>query len=89
MGLWHGTGTNKPEVIATTGFDIAYSEDLGYWGRGIYFAQDATYSAPAYCYKPEGTTKTYEIFLADVVLGKFDEKNDKPVNPGRDPKVAV
>ena len=59
MGLWHGTGTNKPEVIATTGFDIAYSEDLGYWGRGIYFAQDAKYSAPTYCYKPEGTKNTY------------------------------
>jgi len=50
MGLWHGTRSNPSDVIATTGFDIVYSDDRGFWGRGIYFAQDAKYSAPGYCH---------------------------------------
>ncbi len=38
------------------------------WGRGLYFAVNANYSCPKYCYKIPGTN-TYEVFAAYVITG--------------------
>ena len=43
--LWHGSGSVEPEKIydGLEAFDICYSK-TGLWGKGIYFAQQASYS---------------------------------------------
>ena len=45
MQLWHGSNKNKPSLFykGEEGFDIKYSNP-GLWGRGIYFAENASYS---------------------------------------------
>lgn len=50
--LWHGTsGTDPSEVYKKDGLNIAYSNDRCIWGRGIYFAVNASYSCPSYSFK--------------------------------------
>ena len=43
--LFHGTRQNDPEVIYSgdVGFDVGHSK-VGWWGTGIYFAVNASYS---------------------------------------------
>jgi hypothetical protein len=43
--LWHGTSKCDPKLIweSSDGFTINFSND-GMWGRGLYFAQNASYS---------------------------------------------
>ena len=43
------------------------------WGKGIYFAKNASYSCPGYSHLLPGTQNTYQVFLADVAVGKFIE----------------
>lgn len=56
-------------IYSNKGLDINYSRD-GMWGKGIYFAVNANYSCPNYCNKVSGMLNTYEVFLANVILGK-------------------
>jgi hypothetical protein len=44
--LWHGTRDSHPKLFYTgeEGFDIKFSRQGGYWGKGIYFAENAKYS---------------------------------------------
>jgi hypothetical protein len=50
LRLWHGTRKTAPhELYKKDGLNIAYSED-GLWGRGIYFAVNASYSCPHYSF---------------------------------------
>lgn len=39
------------------------------WGKGIYFAVNASYSCSLYSYKVPNLTGVYEVFLANVVTG--------------------
>jgi hypothetical protein len=50
--LWHGTKATDPKNIweSTDGFLINFSNQ-GMWGRGIYFARNASYSDAGYAYK--------------------------------------
>ncbi len=43
--LFHGTGTTKPSVIhdGVVGFDIRCTSDGNFYGRGVYFAESASY----------------------------------------------
>lgn len=61
MLLWHGTRSTDPEKIihGDEGFDIKYAADSGVWGRGIYFAENASYS------------NTYRYQHHDGVSGMF------------------
>lgn len=55
LELWHGTSTNNPDcVYQSDGFNIVYAKATGYWGKGLYFAVNAQYSCPKYCYKLGG-----------------------------------
>lgn len=56
---WHGTSANPPEnIYKNNGFDISFSRDSGYFGRAIYFANDALYSATTYSFtNTRGNTK--------------------------------
>lgn len=64
--LFHGTRTNNPELIfkGTSGFDMRHSNN-GMWGRGNYFATNASYSN-SYAYCESGIKK---MFAAWVLTG--------------------
>ncbi|CAD8109902.1 unnamed protein product [Paramecium sonneborni] len=50
--LWHGVKNQHPQVIyqnLTEAFDVTFS-NIGLWGQGIYFAENASYSRN-YAYK--------------------------------------
>lgn len=74
--LWHGTRNNKPEdLYKNDGLNVIYSRD-GMWGTALYFAENMAYSCPAYSYPvptEDNAKKTWEVFLANVVLGDFKE----------------
>jgi hypothetical protein len=64
--LFHGTRSNNPRALYNNGFDISFASDTGSFGRGIYFARQASYSLPNYCFMSRG--KIY-LFLAKVITG--------------------
>ena len=71
--LWHGTSTLNPEEIYKKdgeGFNINYANG-GLWGQGIYFAVNASYSGNYY--KFEVKENTFQLFFADVLIGKSDD----------------
>ena len=84
--LWHGTGDTPPKCIyeGEVGFDMTYANFHGYWGHAIYFAKNAMYSND---YRHNLANGDRQIFLADVLLGKYQlSPQDKklrmpPVNP--------
>ena len=43
------------------------------WGRALYFAVNASYSCPNYSHPIAGQPGTYQVFLAEVVLGNSVE----------------
>ena len=68
--LWHGTRNNDPKLIYQANeesFDLVYSND-GLWGRGLYFAVNAKYSAQDYAYS-NPAQKTKLFILARVMVG--------------------
>ena len=70
--LWHGTGATEPRDIymGQEGFDVRYSRP-GLWGRGIYFAESAAYSASGYSHLSigHGNHNRGCIILAEVLVG--------------------
>jgi RNA recognition motif-containing protein len=67
LRLFHGTKTNDPENIYSSehGFDFRFSNS-GVWGKGAYFAVNASYSTN-YAYRP--STGYQQIFMAFVLTG--------------------
>jgi hypothetical protein len=43
--LFHGTGNTKPSVIyeGVVGFDVRCTSEGNFYGRGVYFAESASY----------------------------------------------
>jgi O-acetyl-ADP-ribose deacetylase (regulator of RNase III) len=68
MHLFHGTRNNPPENIYKdeVGFDMRYSAQ-GSWGRGCYFAYNASYSGGGYEYQLSSGKK--QMFFARVAVG--------------------
>lgn len=67
--LFHATRSTSPSLIwqGEDGFDMRHSSD-GMWGRGTYFASEASYSHLGYFhYNTE--RKTFQLFLAHVLTG--------------------
>jgi len=66
--LFHGTGACDPKIIYEDdkGFLINFASDDGLWGRGVYFAQDASYSHKYTFRTPSNTCK---MILAQVITG--------------------
>jgi hypothetical protein len=66
--LFHGTRSNPPENIYKdeVGFDMRYSAQ-GSWGRGCYFAYNASYSGGGYEYQLSSGKK--QMFFARVAVG--------------------
>jgi hypothetical protein len=77
--LWHGTRVSDPKLFyeGEEGFDIKYSND-GMWGRGLYFAENASYSL-GYSHNHKNGVKG--MFFAHVNLG-----NCKDLPPKKDIK---
>jgi hypothetical protein len=67
MDLFHETRDINPQYIYNSeeGFDIQFSS-VGAWGRGCYFAVNASYSAHYSHYLPNGE---FQMFLAKVLTG--------------------
>ena len=78
--LFHGTRNNDPKLIygGSSGFDMRHSR-TGMWGRGNYFAKNASYS-DGYAYQEEGIRK---MFAAWVLTGLSCETapDDKLIMP--------
>lgn len=58
--LFHGTKQNDPEKIyqdKEESFKINYAADTNMFGRGIYFAKEASYSDNGYAYQTFNATK--------------------------------
>jgi len=88
--LWHGTSQTHPEKIyqSTKGWKLNYAGEGNLWGKGLYFSQDAFYSAGKYAYMTQKGTQL--LLLADVIIGsstylqesKESKKlKDAPTNP--------
>uniref|UniRef100_A0A6B2L6W1 Poly [ADP-ribose] polymerase n=1 Tax=Arcella intermedia TaxID=1963864 RepID=A0A6B2L6W1_9EUKA len=67
--LWHGTGTLDPIVIHNSdkNWKPNFSSSKNLWGKGCYFASDASYSAN-YAFKTKNGTKI--LLIADVLVGQ-------------------
>ena len=93
LKLWHGTSKTDPRSIIATdaGLNINYSSDDNLWGKGIYFAVNASYSCLNYSHKIANQQNTYEVFLCEVVIGEskmldlnpqqFNKLKEPPINP--------
>lgn len=69
--VWHGTRATKPEKIykdKKDGFMMQLSSQ-GMWGRGIYFAENASYSH-AYAHQ---TGSNRQILLVNLLVGEAKE----------------
>mmetsp|Transcript_24135 Transcript_24135/g.21200 ORF Transcript_24135/g.21200 Transcript_24135/m.21200 type:complete len:143 (+) Transcript_24135:1897-2325(+) len=81
--LWHGTRNTHPKEIYEAfdeGFDLQYSND-GMWGRGLYFAVNASYSV-SYSHT---TGNTRLMMLVKVMIG--DEVKLQPTGSLRKPPL--
>jgi poly [ADP-ribose] polymerase 7/11/12/13 len=69
LDLFHGTKDTPPNEIylGEYGFDMTFSGEHGMWGRGTYFAQNASYSCNFYAYLSPDEKR--QIFLAQVLTG--------------------
>ncbi|KAI6646906.1 Sacsin-like [Oopsacas minuta] len=79
--LFHGSSSTDPEVIIQdpVGFNVKYAKE-GMWGRGIYFAQNASYSH-GLAYKD--STGICSMFLSKVFVGnaRYEEANSELLGP--------
>ena len=66
--LWHGSRTTEPSIIykGEEGFDVIYSSE-GMWGKGLYFALNASYS---HLYAHKHANGDRGMFLSLVNVGK-------------------
>ncbi len=100
--VWHGTRALEPSVIYNDkmdGFMMQFAAQ-GYWGRGIYFADKASYSKN-YSYKPPTSSSIperpdaregeLEMFLTRLIVGKEIklDKNKSLTVPPTDPSTGL
>ena len=87
--LFHGTGITSPELIydGEIGFQTQFAS-AGMWGRGIYFAVNASYSKSGYTYRHNDGT--HSLLLAKVALGDFIQQpsNSSYVLPPEKPQSS-
>lgn len=73
VSVWHGTSQTDPLDICndTEGFRLQLSR-RGMWGKGMYFAEKASYSN-AYAYQCSGQRKRRALILVLLVSGEETE----------------
>ena len=69
--LFHGTRETPPAKIykSAQGFDFRLARE-GVWGRGTYFAENASYSDSGYAHRTEDGTGSKQLLLAKVLTGE-------------------
>ena len=72
--LFHGTRNTLPSSIYNDeeGFDMRFGR-AGMWGKGNYFAVNASYSDDYAHRRHDGTRATQQMFLAKVLTGRSIE----------------
>ena len=93
MELFHGTRNTSPADIYScieSGIDMRYC-DNGLWGKGSYFAKNASYSCQSYAYKLSNGQR--QVLLASVLTGDaydYGTKTDSSLRmpPKKDPKIS-
>jgi len=69
--LWHGTNEDSVEKIIQQGFNRSFcGKNATVYGKGVYFARDASYSA-ADLYSPKDAKGNKYILACSVVVGEF------------------
>eukprot|EP00299_Pterocystis_sp_00344_P019257 c9574_g1_i1.p1 GENE.c9574_g1_i1~~c9574_g1_i1.p1 ORF type:complete len:151 (-),score=35.78 c9574_g1_i1:97-549(-) len=68
MKLWHGTRNQDPALITQSGVDFRFAA-AGMWGRGAYFAYNASYSH-GYAHESDGLR---HFFVCRVELGRVKD----------------
>ena len=79
--LFHGTDEDTVPKILMGGFKRDYAgRNAVMYGRGVYFARDAKYSA-ARLYSKPNANGVQHIFMVRVVVGEFCKGNDGQPRP--------
>ncbi|XP_022787787.1 poly [ADP-ribose] polymerase 14-like [Stylophora pistillata] len=84
MLLFHGTTEDNCRAINHKGFNRSYSwQRNNLYGKGVYFAKEASYSASSQ-YSPPGPTGFRHMYLARVLVGDYTVgKKDIIVPPSK------
>jgi len=83
MFLWHGTGETHPQLIShgNKGFSTNYvseNKDVkNFWGRAIYFAEQAYYSCAYYGHRDQETGCKVVLYVK-VLVGKPYKMESEP-----------
>ena len=64
--MFHGTGKTDPDMVAKSGIVIGDHTKFGLWGKGVYFAENASYSN-LYSHINQGS---HYMFLVEVCFEK-------------------
>ncbi|OEU13282.1 ADP-ribosylation [Fragilariopsis cylindrus CCMP1102] len=69
--LWHGTSEDSIEKIIQQGFNRSFcGKNATVYGKGVYFARDASYSSHD-TYSPPNSSGHKYILACSVVVGEF------------------
>uniref|UniRef100_A0AAQ4RAK1 Poly [ADP-ribose] polymerase n=1 Tax=Gasterosteus aculeatus aculeatus TaxID=481459 RepID=A0AAQ4RAK1_GASAC len=69
MSLYHGTSAESSHCIERSGFNRSYAGDRVLYGKGVYFAVNAEYSASRYC--PADASGLRRLYVARVLTGRY------------------
>ncbi|XP_062416187.1 protein mono-ADP-ribosyltransferase PARP14-like isoform X2 [Pungitius pungitius] len=69
MYLYHGTSAESSHCIERGGFNRSYAGERVLFGKGVYFAVDAEYSASRYC--PADASGLRRLYVARVLTGRY------------------
>lgn len=94
LHLFHGTRTYNPQNIyldKEESFNINFSSDKNFFGRGIYFAKDADYSVHYAHNSPHGRQMLYCRVMVgqSQVMVQQDRSNDIKDTRYRDQKKKI
>lgn len=88
MNLFHGSRSKSAKYLIENidGLDPQFSND-GMWGRGVYFAQNASYSDG---YANQNSDGSREMMYCEVYVGKYCEmKSDRSLRTPPDGYTSV
>jgi poly [ADP-ribose] polymerase 10/14/15 len=79
--LFHGTRSETVQRINNSGFNRSYCRTHVY-GKGVYFARDASYSAQD-TYSPPDTDGVRHMYLARVLVGEYCVGKSEDIEPSQ------
>ena len=91
--LWHGTSTTDPVMLVDLTkrcLSTQYANDSCLWGRGIYFAENASYSDAYSFRRTDGKTRSFlycKVFVGESI--KLPQDNTLREPPIRNQKGKI